>query len=141
MVRSSAAGSTAGDPPTSPAAVSTPLHIPSSRPRHGSSTTSASASSQRDRDQDQRADAFHKIHTSAGRADVLTTFNDFAPPPPSLPSSEQRASTGDLVQQGLSGLYSRFKEAVGVAGRASAPHAEDEHDHKDGRRRRRRRRR
>src|SRR5690242_2073701 len=74
------------------------------------STTSLSVSSHADKEQ--LALALDKIHTSASQSNVLTTFNDFAPPPGSLPSSECKSTPGDLVQQGLSGLYTRFKEAV-----------------------------
>ncbi|KAF2192109.1 hypothetical protein K469DRAFT_620091 [Zopfia rhizophila CBS 207.26] len=51
------------------------------------------------------------IHTTASRSGGLTTFDDFTAPPAS-------SSTGDvkgieLVQGGLSGLYSRIKASVG----------------------------
>ena len=48
---------------------------------------------------------------------MLTTFNDLAPPPESVDNIENKGLTGDLVQHGFSGLYSRFKEAVGVTGK------------------------
>jgi 1-phosphatidylinositol-3-phosphate 5-kinase len=64
------------------------------------------------------AQALDKIHTSASQSDVLTTFNDFAPPPASAPI-EGKGSPGELVHQGISGLYSRFKEAVGVGGKTA----------------------
>ncbi|KAK4039853.1 hypothetical protein C8A01DRAFT_16222 [Parachaetomium inaequale] len=92
------------------------------RPRRDS-TTSLSVSSHADKEQ--FALALDKIHTSASQSGVLTTFNDFAPPPGSLPSSETKSTAGDLVQQGLSGLYSRFKEAVGAVGKGSAQEADD----------------
>lgn len=69
-------------------------------------------------DKYQLASALDEIHTSASRSDSLTTFNDFAPPPISTSNTENAGSTGDFVQQGLSGLYSRFREAVGVGGPA-----------------------
>ncbi|KAH7155691.1 hypothetical protein B0J13DRAFT_232350 [Dactylonectria estremocensis] len=69
-------------------------------------------------DKEQLAHTLDKIHTSASQCDSLTTFNDFAPPPGAAPASESRGAAGDLVHQGLSGLYSRLKEAVG-AGSAS----------------------
>ncbi|PNY28008.1 1-phosphatidylinositol 3-phosphate 5-kinase FAB1 [Tolypocladium capitatum] len=65
-------------------------------------------------DKEQLASALDKIHTSASRCDSLTTFNDFAPPPEGgVPASESRGTTGELVQHGLSGLYSRLRDAVG----------------------------
>lgn len=62
--------------------------------------------------------ALDKIHTAASRADSLTTFNDFAPPPVPTSASENKGRAGDIVQQGFSGLYSRFREAVGVGSSA-----------------------
>ncbi|TPX19065.1 uncharacterized protein E0L32_011226 [Thyridium curvatum] len=76
---------------------------------------SISATSQLDKEQ--LAQALDKIHTSASQSDVLTTFNDFGPPPSTVAVAETKGSATDIVQQGLSGLYSRFKEAVGVAGK------------------------
>lgn len=67
-------------------------------------------------DKEQLATALDQIHTSASRSDSLTTFNDFAPPPMSTSITENAGSAGDFVQQGLSGLYSRFREAVGASG-------------------------
>lgn len=86
------------------------------RARRGS-LASTSASSQIDKEQ--LAHALDQIHTSASQSDVLTTFNDFAAPPSSSPTSERKGGAGDLVQQGLSGLYSRLKEAVGGGGKSS----------------------
>ncbi|KAL2165326.1 hypothetical protein VTH06DRAFT_623 [Thermothelomyces fergusii] len=87
------------------------------------STASLSVASHADREH--YALALDKIHTSASQSNVLTTFNDFAPPPDSLPPAEPKATTGDIVQQGLSGLYTRFKEAVGAVGKGSAQEADD----------------
>ncbi|KAH6657346.1 hypothetical protein BKA67DRAFT_555042 [Truncatella angustata] len=67
--------------------------------------------------QEQLAQALDKIHDSANQRDVLTTFNELNPPPESSTSPENKGFAGDLVQSGFSGLYSRFKEAVGVTGR------------------------
>ncbi|KAH6634241.1 hypothetical protein B0J18DRAFT_415614 [Chaetomium sp. MPI-SDFR-AT-0129] len=88
-----------------------------------SSATSFSVTSPVDREQ--IALTLDKIHTSASQSDALTTFNDFGPPPDSLPTSESKSTAGDIVQQGLSGLYSRFKEAVGAKGKAPAQEADD----------------
>ena len=110
-------------PSLGPSAPPSPVNT---RPRRDS-TTSLSVSSHVDREQ--LALALDKIHTSASQSDVLTTFNDFAPPPGSLPSSENKATAGDLVQQGLSGLYTRFKEAVGAVGKGSAQDVDDANSH------------
>ncbi|TDZ66150.1 1-phosphatidylinositol 3-phosphate 5-kinase fab1 [Colletotrichum trifolii] len=96
--------------PNSPAVLSTP---PGFRSRHDSINSISTASQA---DKDQLAHTLNRIHTSASQSDSLTTFNDFAPPPTSLPATETKALTGELVQNGLSGLYSRLKEAVGVVG-------------------------
>ncbi|KAK0734218.1 hypothetical protein B0T26DRAFT_746159 [Lasiosphaeria miniovina] len=107
-----------------------PLSPADSRSRRDS-VNSVSVSSQADKEQ--LAIALDKIHTSASQSDVLTTFNDFAPPPGTHPAVETKGTAGDLVQQGLSGLYSRFKEAVGVGavGKGSA-HEADDGDSQDG---------
>ncbi|KAF4833217.1 1-phosphatidylinositol 3-phosphate 5-kinase FAB1 [Colletotrichum tropicale] len=94
----------------SPAVLSTP---PGFRSRHDSINSISTASQA---DKDQLAHTLNRIHTSASQSDSLTTFNDFAPPPASLPATETKALTGELVQNGLSGLYSRLKEAVGAVG-------------------------
>lgn len=67
--------------------------------------------------QDQLAQTLDKIHTSANQRDVLTTFNELHPPLDASTSPDNKGFGGDLVQSGFSGLYSRFKEAVGVSGR------------------------
>ena len=106
--------------PLSPSTMSSATDLRSRR----DSIASVSASSQADKDQ--LALAFDKIRTSASQSDVLTTFNDFTPAPGSLPTAETKSTAGEFVQQGLSGLYSRFKEAVGVAGKpASTQEGED----------------
>lgn len=75
-------------------------------------------------DKDQLAQALDKIHTSASQSDVLTTFNDFSTPPPSSVPAEHKGSPTELVQHGISGLYSRIKEAVGVGGKGHGQEAE-----------------
>ena len=92
------------------------------------STNSASAMSAQ-ADKEHLAQALDKIHTSANQRDILTTFNDLSPPPDSA-SPESKGFAGDLVQHGFSGLYSRFKEAVGVSGKEKAP-GQDEVDNQD----------
>ncbi|KAI0107811.1 hypothetical protein GGR51DRAFT_142369 [Nemania sp. FL0031] len=88
---------------------------PSDRSRRPSTTSSIVAVPQVDREH--LAQALDKIHTSSKEEGVLTTFNDLAPPPESIDAIENKGFTGDLVQNGLSGLYSRLKEAVGVSGK------------------------
>jgi len=73
-------------------------------------------------DREQLALALDKIHTSASQSDALTTFNDFAPPPGSLPVPEPKSTATEIVQQGLSGLYSRLKEAVGAVSKSASSH-------------------
>ncbi|KAL2199111.1 hypothetical protein P885DRAFT_75523 [Corynascus similis CBS 632.67] len=108
-----------GPPSVGPSTPSSPVDARSRR----DSTASLSVSSHADREH--YALALDKIHTSASQSNVLTTFNDFASPPDSLPSSESKSTTGDIVQQGLSGLYTRFKEAVGAVGKGSAQEVDD----------------
>ncbi|TGJ87823.1 hypothetical protein E0Z10_g923 [Xylaria hypoxylon] len=91
------------------------LLSPSVRSRRPSTTSSIAAVPQVDKEH--LAQALDKIHTSSKLEDVLTTFNDLAPPPESIDAIENKGFTGDLVQNGFSGLYSRLKEAVGVSGK------------------------
>ncbi|KAI1114911.1 hypothetical protein F5Y14DRAFT_412413 [Nemania sp. NC0429] len=98
-------------PPMSPSSALSPM----TRSRRPSATSSIAALPQVDRER--LAQALDKIHTSSKEEGVLTTFNDLSPPPESLTAVENKGFTGDLVQNGLSGLYSRLKEAVGVSGR------------------------
>lgn len=65
-------------------------------------------------------EALDQIHTSASRSETLTTFDQFASPPPSS-VLESKGITGDLVQGGLSGLYNRFRTSVGRGKEASVP--------------------
>ncbi|KAK0657590.1 hypothetical protein B0T16DRAFT_386099 [Cercophora newfieldiana] len=89
----------------------------------------ASVSTTSQVDKAQLAITLDKIHTSASQTGVLTTFNDFAPPPGSLPVAETKGTAGEFVQQGLSGLYSRFKEAVSAVGKATVQEADDGDGH------------
>ncbi|KAH6665278.1 1-phosphatidylinositol-3-phosphate 5-kinase FAB1 [Plectosphaerella plurivora] len=83
------------------------------RSRRGSTTSISTASHI---DKEQLAQTLNKIHTSASQSGSLTTFNDYAPPPGTLPVAENKGlAAGDLVQNGFSGLYNRLKEAVGAA--------------------------
>ncbi|KAK8122019.1 1-phosphatidylinositol-3-phosphate 5-kinase FAB1 [Apiospora sp. TS-2023a] len=93
------------------------------RPRRDSLASVSAISSQADKEQ--LAQALDKIHTSANQRDVLTTFNDLAPPPDASASPETKGFAGELVQHGFSGLYSRLKEAVGVSGKEKATLQDD----------------
>ncbi|PQE32619.1 phosphatidylinositol-4-phosphate 5-Kinase protein [Rutstroemia sp. NJR-2017a WRK4] len=61
---------------------------------------------------EQLAQALDKIHSTACQSETLTTFNEFASPPPSSSHPESKGIAGDIMQNGLSGLYSRFRGAV-----------------------------
>ncbi|KAI2614905.1 hypothetical protein GGR54DRAFT_615312 [Hypoxylon sp. NC1633] len=100
-------------PPPTPLSPSTVASVSKSREE-----SIASASFISDQiDKDKLAQALDKIHTSAKEEHVLTTFNDIPPPIEYGAAPESKGITGDLVQNGLSGLYSRFKEVVGVSGK------------------------
>ncbi|KAL5327814.1 hypothetical protein ACEPPN_005520 [Leptodophora sp. 'Broadleaf-Isolate-01'] len=63
-------------------------------------------------DKEQLAQALDKIHSTASHSETLTTFNEFASPPPPSTHTESKGIAGDIMQNGLSGLYSRFRGAV-----------------------------
>ncbi|EKD12669.1 phosphatidylinositol-4-phosphate 5-Kinase [Drepanopeziza brunnea f. sp. 'multigermtubi' MB_m1] len=81
-------------------------------------------------DKEQLAQALDKIHSTASHSETLTTFNEFTSPPPSSTHTESKGIAGEIMQNGLSGLYSRFRGAVGVAkdkaGSTSASKADPE---------------
>ncbi|SPO02289.1 related to phosphatidylinositol 4-phosphate 5-kinase [Cephalotrichum gorgonifer] len=109
------------DTPSRPSSPSPPSPTGDPDPRDRRASTASYApsitSSQAGRDREQLAQTLDLIHTSASRTDALTTFNDFAEPPEqNAPVVENKGLASDLVQQGLSGLYTRFKEAVGGVG-------------------------
>ncbi|KAH9906312.1 hypothetical protein F4778DRAFT_642462 [Xylariomycetidae sp. FL2044] len=116
-------------PPPTPLSPSS-LRSHKTRSHHGSLASLSVESSQLD--DANLAQALDKIHTSAKEPDVLTTFNDLAPPPDASAITENKGLTGDLVQNGFSGLYSRFKEVVGVSGRekpTASPNAHEPEHH------------
>lgn len=89
------------------------------RPRRGSLSSLASRSSV---SKQSFVQALDKIHTSASQSEALTTFSDFVPPPGSS-SGDGKGLGTDIVQAGLSGLYTRIKASVGAiqnAGRFSS---------------------
>jgi 1-phosphatidylinositol-3-phosphate 5-kinase len=79
-------------------------------------------------DKEQLAQALDKIHSTASHSETLTTFNEFASPPPSSANLESKGLAGDIMQNGLSGLYSRFRGAVGVGKDKPGP-ASNKGDH------------
>lgn len=92
---------------SSPSASSTLLPF-GSKSRRGSV---ASISSRAPLDKNVLGHALDDIHTSASRSEILTTFNDFAAPPPSAGLGERPAGSS-AISAGLGGLYSRFKSSV-----------------------------
>ena len=80
------------------------------RNRRGSLASISSSPSQLDKDF--LAQALDEIHTSASRSQSLTTFNEFASPPPSASGSSDRGIAGTIVQNGLGGLYARLRSSV-----------------------------
>ncbi|KAH8723122.1 hypothetical protein GQ44DRAFT_685873 [Phaeosphaeriaceae sp. PMI808] len=54
--------------------------------------------------------ALHQMHATASRSDTLTTFDHLTAPP--APAADEPKGI-DLVQGGLSGLYSRIRASVG----------------------------
>ncbi|TQV96383.1 hypothetical protein V2A60_003206 [Cordyceps javanica] len=113
--------STTAKPPGSPAST---RGSPFSRRARRDSVNSVSVSSVIDKEQ--MSNTLDKIHNSASQSDALTTFNDFAPPPRASPAAEGKPSTGDLVHHGLSGLYTRFREAVGAVSPTKATSRDDD---------------
>ncbi|KAF4631249.1 hypothetical protein G7Y89_g6882 [Cudoniella acicularis] len=65
-------------------------------------------------DKEQLAQALDKIHSTASQSETLTTFNEFASPPPPSANTESKGLAGDIMQHGLTGLYNRFRDAVGT---------------------------
>lgn len=81
---------------------------------HSRRPSGASYASQPALNKEKLSSALDAIHTNASRSDTLTTFDDFASPRPGS-KGEGRGFPEDVVQSGLSGLYSRFKASVGAA--------------------------
>lgn len=65
-------------------------------------------------DQETLSLALDHIHTTASRSDALTTFDEYSTgvPPRGV---EGKSLASDLVQGGITGLYSRLKASVGAA--------------------------
>ncbi|KAI9749624.1 MAG: hypothetical protein M4579_006801 [Chaenotheca gracillima] len=94
-------------PSPTPSSVFLPL---GRRSRRGSLDTISSNSPM---DREALSQALDQIHTSASQSETLTTFNEFAAPPSSSSATDNKGLAGDLVHGGLSGLYNRFRGAVG----------------------------
>lgn len=99
--------------PQSPALSS----LTSARSRRDSQASAASAHVNKE----QLAQQLDEIHNSASQSDALTTFNAFSPSPSNAPNivETSKGLAGDIVQTGFSGLYTRFKEAVGVSSKSN----------------------
>ncbi|KAI9768688.1 MAG: 1-phosphatidylinositol-3-phosphate 5-kinase [Geoglossum simile] len=95
--------------PPSPSAST--LFLPLGRLSRRASLASLSSPTQLDRES--LSQALDQIHNSASQSEFLTTFNEFSSPPPSSSVPEGKRLAGELVQSGLSGLYSRFRGVVG----------------------------
>lgn len=85
--------------------------LPLAESRRGSLTSQLSLSTT---GKDSVSNALDHIHTTASRSEALTTFDEFSSPPRPQSSGEGKGFGGDIVQGGLSGLYSRIKASVGV---------------------------
>ena len=72
-------------------------------------------------DKEQLAHALDQIHSTASHSEALTTFNEFASPPPSSSTVENKSLAEDIMQNGLSGLYNRFRGVVAGGKDKSAP--------------------
>lgn len=68
-------------------------------------------------------ETLHQMHATASHSDALTTFDDLTAPPAS--SSAGEAKGIELVQGGLSGLYSRIKASVGGVKEAGVEPSDD----------------
>ncbi|KAF1974385.1 hypothetical protein BU23DRAFT_553448 [Bimuria novae-zelandiae CBS 107.79] len=67
--------------------------------------------------------SLHQLHATASRSEALTTFDDLTSPPPA--STTNDAKSFDMVQSGLSGLYSRLKASVGGNKEPGIEHPDD----------------
>ncbi|KFY95728.1 hypothetical protein V498_03170 [Pseudogymnoascus sp. VKM F-4517 (FW-2822)] len=86
-------------------------NLPSGLRSRRGSLASLGGSSQADKEH--LTQALDAIHNTASHSETLTTFNEFASPPASSSGVESKGIAGELMQNGLSGLYSRFRGVVG----------------------------
>jgi 1-phosphatidylinositol-3-phosphate 5-kinase len=70
-------------------------------------------------DQDALKHALNSIHTAASQSSDLTVFNDYTDPPNS--SSAEGKSLASEIQGGISGLYNKIRQTVGVASQGDEP--------------------
>ena len=84
-----------------------PSQSHSRRPSHSSAISSKPVLNKQALSQ-----ALDHIHVEASQSDALTTFDDYASPRPGSKGESKNFAT-DVVQGGLSGLYSRIKASVG----------------------------
>jgi 1-phosphatidylinositol-3-phosphate 5-kinase len=111
---------------SSPSASS--IALPLSSSRRGSKASIAPI------DKETLSQALDQIHTTASKSDALTTFDEFSAPPRPTSAGESKGLTGELVQGGLTGLYSRLKASVGAGPAKDAvppPSAGGSHDSAD----------
>lgn len=64
--------------------------------------------------------ALDQIHNTASQSDALTTFNEYAAPPPSFSNQDNKSVTVDL-QGGISGLYNRIRASVSNQNETEGP--------------------
>lgn len=72
-------------------------------------------------DREQLSQALDEIHNTASHSEALTTFNEFSSPPPSSSNIESKGLAEEIIQNGFSVLYNRFRGVVGGAKDKSAP--------------------
>ncbi|KAI9891764.1 MAG: 1-phosphatidylinositol-3-phosphate 5-kinase [Vezdaea aestivalis] len=96
-------------PSPSPSTLFLPLGLRSRRASRSSLTQSVQL------DRESLSQALDQIHTTASRSETLTTFNDYSSPPPASSSNDSKNASIEAASTGLSGLYSRFRGAVGTS--------------------------
>ena len=92
--------------------------IPLEESRRASVTSQASRATA---EMDPPSNPLDVIHTTASRSETLTTFDEYASPPRPASSGDAQGFAGDIVQGGLSGLYSRLKASVGAGKETVGP--------------------
>ncbi|KAI7100286.1 hypothetical protein KC340_g5518 [Hortaea werneckii] len=103
--------------PPSPSPSTAFLPFLGTRSRRGSL---ASINSRRDVDKDVLAQALDQIHGSASRSETLTSFHDF--------DGGGRGGAKEMVSNGMSGLYNRLRQSVGVSTPGKRPNSRESKD-------------
>ncbi|KAI6963011.1 hypothetical protein KC329_g16122, partial [Hortaea werneckii] len=103
--------------PPSPSPSTALLPFLGTRSRRGSL---ASINSRRDVDKDVLAQALDQIHGSASRSETLTSFHDF--------DGGGRGGAKEMVSNGMSGLYNRLRQSVGVSTPGKRPNSRESKD-------------